>query len=120
MDITHLHLHVRDRARSEAFYGRWFGLERRFGSDELAFLMGERQFLLALMHDPDAAPLPPWFHFGVMLESPAAVRDMLVRMQAAGVPIVAPYYEGPTVVSFRCADPDGYQIELYAAPDRRP
>jgi catechol 2,3-dioxygenase-like lactoylglutathione lyase family enzyme len=38
-------------------------------------------------------------------------------MEAAGVPIVKPLVEGPTVTSFRCADPDGYPIEIYAAPE---
>jgi hypothetical protein len=40
-------------------------------------------------------------------------------MQQAGVPIVKPLYEGPTVASFRCADPHGYPIEIYASPQPR-
>ena len=27
MDISHLHLHTRDRAAAEAFYRRWFTLD---------------------------------------------------------------------------------------------
>jgi len=93
MDISHLHLHVRDRARSRAFYENWFGLAVKFEEDTITFLSGDRDFLLALSDDTDPPPLPPWFHFGVRL-----VRD-LVR--------------GDDFASFRCADPDGYVIESY-------
>jgi catechol 2,3-dioxygenase-like lactoylglutathione lyase family enzyme len=117
MDITHLHLHVRDRARSEAFYARWLGLAHAFGAEGITFMTGERDFLLALMDDPAPAPMPAWFHFGTRVASIARLRELLGEMEAAGVPIVKPLHEGPTVASFRCADPDGYAIEVYAAPD---
>ena len=104
MDISHLHLHVRDRARATEFYRRWFGLAvRREGDD----------FLLALMDDSDPAPAPPWFHLGMRLPSAGAVRDLLARMQAANVPIAKPLYEDAGFASFRCRDADGYAIELY-------
>ena len=117
MDITHLHLHVRDRARSEAFYARWLGLKHAFGADGITFMTGERDFLLALMDDATHAPMPDWFHFGARVPSMTRLRELLDEMQGAGVPIVKPLYEGPTVASFRCADPDGYPIEIYASPE---
>jgi hypothetical protein len=40
---------------------------------------------------------------------------MLAAMEAAGVPIVKPLFESETLVSFRCADPDAYPIEVYWA-----
>lgn len=113
MDIGHLHLHVRDLQRATAFYRRWFDLALLSEEDGIAFLGGTRSFLLALMHDADPAPPPPWFHFGVPLATAAAVRDFLARMEAAAVPIAKPLYEDPTFASFRCRDPDGYAIELY-------
>jgi catechol 2,3-dioxygenase-like lactoylglutathione lyase family enzyme len=113
MDISHLHLHVRDRARSEAFYRRWFGLATTRSGEEITFMSGDRNFLLALMHDAAASPAPPWFHFGVRVESANAVRAMLAAMQEAGVPIVKPLYENDTFASFRCADPDAHAIEVY-------
>ena len=117
MDITHLHLHVRDRARSEAFYARWLGLRNAFGSEGITFMNGERDFLLALMDDPSPGSLPAWFHFGSRVESMDRLRALFADMQAAGVPIVRPLKEGRTYVSFQCADPDGYPIEIYAAPE---
>ena len=113
MDISHLHLHVRDRALAEAFYRRWFGLATKRSDDEITFMTGDRDFLLALMEDPARASMPPWFHFGIRLDSAGDVRDMLGAMQAAGVPIVKPLYEDDTFASFRCADPDAHPIEVY-------
>jgi catechol 2,3-dioxygenase-like lactoylglutathione lyase family enzyme len=115
MDITHLHLHVRDRPRSEAFYRRWFALREVSRGDEITFLQGNREFLFALMDDPARAPMPAWFHFGIRLDKAADVRTMLAAMEAAGVPIVKPLFESETLVSFRCADPDAYPIEIYWA-----
>jgi catechol-2,3-dioxygenase len=113
MDISHLHLHVRDRPRATDFYRHWFGLEVRREDDDITFMSGGRDFLLALMHDDDPAPPPAWFHFGIRLPSAAALHDLLDRMQAAKVPIAKPLYEDATFASFRCRDPDGYAIELY-------
>ena len=113
MDVSHLHLHVRDRARAEAFYRRWFGLATKRSDDEITFMTGDRDFLLALMHDSAPAPVPAWFHFGMRVDSAGGVSDMLAAMQAAGVPIVKPLYADDTFASFRCADPDAHAIEIY-------
>ncbi|HEV3239656.1 MAG TPA: VOC family protein [Casimicrobiaceae bacterium] len=113
MDISHLHLHVRDRGLAETFYRRWFRLETKSADDAITFMTGDKDFLLALMHDPAPEPVPPWFHFGVRVESAQRVRDILAAMQATGVPIVKPLYEDDTFASFRCADPDAHAIEVF-------
>ena len=113
MDLTHLHLHVRDRARSEAFYQRWFGLRIANREDEITFMQGDRDFLFALMDDAAPTPMPPWFHFGIRVDSAQRVRALLEEMSAAQVPIVKPLYDVETFASFRCADPDAYKIEVY-------
>ena len=113
MDISHLHLHVRDRARSRAFYENWFGLAVKFEEDTITFLSGDRDFLLALSDDTDPPPLPPWFHFGVRLDSGDAIESLHRRMQQSGVKIVRDIVRGDDFASFRCADPDGYVIESY-------
>src|SRR5438046_1142966 len=112
MDLSHLHLHVRDRARSATFYSRWFGLRTSIDGDEITFMKGDRDFLFALMADSAPAPMPPWFHFGIELRSPEEVRRMLDEMRAAHIPIVKPLYDDETLTSFRCADPDAYAIEV--------
>ena len=113
MDISHLHLHTRDRAAAEAFYRRWFTLDVVRRGDSISFLRGDRSFLLALMDDPAPPPLPPTFHFGVLLDSGQAVQDLCETMSGAGVPIVKALYSDPGFASFRCADPDGNAIEVY-------
>ena len=113
MDITHLHLHVRDRALSQAFYRRWFGLRATCRDEGITFMQGDRGFLLALAEDATRAPMPSWFHFGVLLDSDQQVKAMLADMQADGVTIVKPLYEDEAFASFRCADPDGHPVEVY-------
>ena len=114
--LQHLHLHVRDRPRAEAFYVDWFGLrvERRAGA--LSFLRDANDFLLVLMDDPAPAPLPDWFHFGFAQPSPDAVAALHDRMAAAGVPIVRPLARSDAITAFRCADADGWTIEVYWLP----
>lgn len=113
MDVTHLHLHVRDRDRSVAFYQRWFGLALKRKGDGITFLEGDRDFLLALADEEQPGTMPPWFHFGIRAHSADRVRALLADLQRADVPIAKPLYEDPGFASFRCADPDGYVIEVY-------
>jgi catechol 2,3-dioxygenase-like lactoylglutathione lyase family enzyme len=116
MDVAHLHLHVRDRSRSLAFYERWFKLRVAINGSDITFLHGDTKFLFALMEDAAPAPMPPWFHFGIRMDSAAQVQEALADMQQAGVPIVKPLYTDPALTSFRCADPDAYTIEVYWSP----
>src|ERR1700694_5641328 len=102
MDISHLHLHVRDRALSAAFHRRWFELATKRSDDEITFMTGDRDFLLALTEDPTRASMPPWFHFGFRLDSAGDVRGMPGAMQAAGVVIVKRLLHEAEIASLRC------------------
>jgi catechol 2,3-dioxygenase-like lactoylglutathione lyase family enzyme len=68
---------------------------------------------LALAPAAEPGRMPDGFHFGFRLESVAAVEALHDRLAAAGVPIVEPLTREPELISFRCADPDGYSIEVY-------
>jgi catechol 2,3-dioxygenase-like lactoylglutathione lyase family enzyme len=113
MNLNHLHLHVRDRTAAEAFYERWFGLVVGRRGECLSFLHDDAGFDLALMDDAAPAPMPPWFHLGFRLGEAAAVRTLHDRMRDSGVAIVKPLYQDDTLASYRCADLDGYAIEVY-------
>lgn len=113
MHLKHLHLHVRDRERSEQFYGDWFEMRLARRGARLSFLSDDAGFDLALMDDPAPPGMPSWFHFGFRLETADAVTSLLDRMTAAQVPVLKPLYRDETLASFRCADPDGYPIEIY-------
>jgi len=54
-----------------------------------------------------------WCHFGFRLNLADEVIGLHNDMARAGVAIVRPLYRDETLVSFRCADPDGYAIEVY-------
>jgi len=113
MDITHLHLNTRDRAQSEAFYREWFGLAIKKKGETITFMEGDCDFLLALMDDRSPGPAPSWFHVGMRMESPDAVHAKHDALVAGGVTITRPMRDEPAIASFRCADPDGYPIEIY-------
>ncbi len=113
MNIAHLHLHVRERDASEKFYQRWLGLRVANHEANLTFMEDAAGFSLALMDDPHPAKLPDWFHFGSRLDSPEAVEAMHESMTRASIPIARAFYRDDTIASFRCADPDGYAIEIY-------
>lgn len=113
MSLQHLHLHVRDRSISELFYESWFGMSVRRRGSEISFMTDENAFLLALMQDPSPTVLPPWFHFGFRLKSGAGVLALHERMVQSGVAIRKPVFQDEALVSYRCADPDGYLIEVY-------
>ena len=114
IDLNHLHLHVRDIPRARRFYETCFGF-RQETVREGGFLIvrNEDGFDLALMEDARPTPLPTWFHFGFRLPSREAVRAMQDRMTVEGVAITRPVEDHGTWMSFRCADPDGYPIEVY-------
>jgi len=113
MDITHLHLNVRDLSQSSAFYQRWFGLEVKRQQGDVWFLCGDQGFLLVLLQDADPAPAPAWAHFGVARANAHEVLTLHQTMLAAGVPIVRAYEQSQTLTSFRAADPNGHVVEVY-------
>ena len=113
MNIEHLHLHVRDRAVAEQFYTTWFDLRIARKGEHLTFLTDEGGFDLALMADEAPSGMPAWFHFGFRLGSAGEVTELHDRMARAGVRIAKPLYADETLVSYRCADPDGHAIEVY-------
>lgn len=113
MNLNHLHLRVRDLDRSLAFYARFFGLNEHVRHGAIAFVTDDARFDLALAPADEVEPLPAWFHFGFRLDDADAVRRLHDEMQAAGVAIVEPLGVHQDLVWFRCADPDGYRIEVY-------
>jgi catechol-2,3-dioxygenase len=113
MNLKHLHIHVRDRQLAEAFYLTWMGMAIARRGNCLTFMTDEVGFDLALMDDQAPGPMPAWFHFGFRLPSAQRVIDLHKQMGESGIKILKPLYEEDSLVSFRCADPDGYAIEIY-------
>jgi len=61
----------------------------------------------------DRDAFPAWFHFGFRPEGKAQVRALHHAALDAGAPILEPLTEEDDFIFFRCADPDGYAIEVY-------
>lgn len=120
MNLRHLHLHVRDREAAETFYTDWLGMKIARRGESLTFLTDDAGFDLALMSDPAPHSMPAWFHFGYRLANADAVCDLHDRMRASGLTIRKGLYQDQYLASFRCADPDGYCIEIYWEAENGP
>jgi len=81
--------------------------------ERITFLTDEDGFELDLMEDDQPGSMPSWFHFGYRLPSPEAVVELHRRMSEFGVAIRRPLAQDHSAALFRCADPDGYAIEIY-------
>jgi catechol 2,3-dioxygenase-like lactoylglutathione lyase family enzyme len=116
--LLHLGLLVRDQRRSMRFYATYFGFEaagaRRY-PDGTVIVGNAQGFDLALHPGDPPEQLPVFVHFGFQLPDADAVRDLLARMEADGVPIQERWDE-PGYVAFKCLNPDGWRVEAYWEP----
>ena len=115
MRLNHIGIPVREEARSVAFYAAYFGFDpataRRY-PDGTVIVRNADGFDLAL-HPGDVPTAGESFlHFGFAAPDPEHVRGLMARMRADGVSIVE-YDDEPTIVSFKCVDPDGWRVEVY-------
>ncbi|MEM9492065.1 MAG: VOC family protein [Myxococcota bacterium] len=113
MQLNHLHLRVRDVAVARRFYSEYFDMREHAQHGDVLFMTDDARCDLALAPAEQVEALPAWFHFGFRLDDPDRVRALYARMSTAGVTIVCELEDEPAQVSFRCADPDGYTIEIY-------
>lgn len=111
--LNHIALTVSDRARSAAFYGRYFGLTDRVHDDlHLLILAGPDGSLLALS-EGDVPPAPPrTTHFGFEASSRRAVEDLRAAFAADGW--TEAEWQAADPVRVQVFDPDGYRVEAYA------
>jgi|SRR5579884_1288098 len=116
-------LQVRNVAASRAFYTEVLGLtiDKRFDTAEaVAFDTNSIPFALTKAKvNLDEAPQPGW---GITLWLDCDnVDELHARLQAAGVSIVTPPYDGPFGRAFVFVDPDGYRVTANENPwDRFP
>lgn len=117
--LRHLHLASRDHAASLQFYATYFGL--RFaatfprGDAPAATILSAPDGFQLYLEGPSPEALPPWFHFGFLVASADACRELHARMQADGVSIARPFVTEP-FASFFFTDPDGHLAQAYFDP----
>jgi catechol 2,3-dioxygenase-like lactoylglutathione lyase family enzyme len=112
MDLNHLQLHVRNLDHAQRFYESYFGFREHMRHADILFLRNTSGFELALRPERKPSSFPEWFHFGFRLASERAVRKLHSRLSAEGVR-VRDVEDYENYVTFRCKDPDGYDIEIY-------
>jgi catechol 2,3-dioxygenase-like lactoylglutathione lyase family enzyme len=113
--LKHLALLVHDVSRARRFYERYFGFDAssEWMGDTL-FIRNDDGFDLALMRGEHPPNPGAFHHFGFVLDTPAEVRVLQSRLAADGVAILE-VVEERALTSFKCADPDGYTVEVYAS-----
>lgn len=108
--LTHLNLDARDLDASYRFYGELLGLPvtRR----ESLLRVEHPSYLLVLnVGEPKVGGT---FHFGFRVAGAGDVDAWIERLRSNSTPIlVEPNHAGSVYVA-RVADPDGYEIEIYA------
>lgn len=116
--LTHIHLVVRDLARSLRFYQDVFGMEERFrDGPKLVFLNTPgSQDLITLNEDPaearHAGVNAGVAHFGFRLAQSADLDAAIRMVEAAGGKLIRRGEHAPGHAFAYVEDPDGYLIEL--------
>jgi len=119
LDVKHLHLASRDHSVSRRFYEAYFGfrfdsLFPRGDQPEATILRSAGGFQIYL-EGANSDRLPGWFHFGLLVESDAACRELHDRMRQDQVPIARPLVSEP-FTNYFCTDPDGHLVQVYFDP----
>ena len=124
-ELGHLVLYVRNLERSRRFYGDLLGWkEITVPGEEIrfpaaAFTSGRTHHELLLIEVGEDAASPPagrrlgLYHFGLKVgDTDDELREAVVRLEEAGVPIVGAT-DHTVTHSLYILDPDGNEIELY-------
>lgn len=119
LGFTHIALKCSDLDRTACFYQRYAAMEvvhsREEAGVKVAWLAdGTRPFCIVFLEDGSLeAPLGPFAHLGVALESRAAVDRMIAKAEAEGVTVKEPFDCPPPVgYGAMLLDPDGHTLEI--------
>ena len=114
---VHVHMQVSDFEKSKEFYARFFGaLPVKDKPGYAKFLPELGPVNLALSPAREAMAAVPVNHMGVQMDSPEEVQAELIRVKAAGLPVIEE--KGVDCChanqdKFWVVDPDGVRWEVY-------
>jgi predicted enzyme related to lactoylglutathione lyase len=106
---------VRDAERSMRFYATYFGFDPATAQtypDGTVIVRNADGFDLALHQTTEVPPDSGFLHFGFAVSGAAEVHRLQTTFAGDDVPVFD-VTEEPDLVSFKCADPDGWRIEVY-------
>lgn len=119
LGFTHVALKCSDLARTASFYKHYGSMEvvhaREENGVKVAWLAdGTRPFCIVFLEDEDVgAPLGPFAHLGVAVESRAAVDRLIAEAKAEGISVDGPFdYPPPVGYGAMLLDPDGHRLEI--------
>jgi catechol 2,3-dioxygenase-like lactoylglutathione lyase family enzyme len=115
--LTHLHLYVRDLARSQRFYEEVFGFKEQMRFPGIVFLGSPGGHDSVALHEAEdmkakAGDNGGYAHFGLFADGEADVEGWAAEVEAAGGRALERGEHAPGVPYLIVADPDGYRIEL--------
>jgi|GEM_PF-2096625 len=117
MKFNWVTLHIRDTARSRAFYGELLGmtLAREFtqpGGRQFTFFRSEDGMQVELIEDADGAVECRGLSLGVAVEN---YDDVLEKARALGIVTSGPTVLGGHLECFFASDPDGVNVQIARA-----
>ncbi len=119
LGMTHVALKCRDLELTAAFYARYAAMRLVHRREEEGVRVGwladgTRPFCIVFLEDEEVgAPLGPFAHLGVAVESRAKVDALIAEAKAEGVTVKGPFdYPPPVGYGAFLLDPDGHTLEI--------
>jgi catechol 2,3-dioxygenase-like lactoylglutathione lyase family enzyme len=117
--IRHIHLLVRDHAKSVAFYQSVFGMEVSFSDGDILFLSspgGRDSLALHVVSSEDelakVGQQGGYEHFGISVKDRSRLDDAIALVIDNGGALVDKGEHAPGIPYAYVSDPDGYVIEI--------
>jgi len=116
MKLNHLDLHVTDLPTTRDFFETFFDFRCTYARSDLAMLVDEAGFELAISNRSKATDVqyPSDFHIGFVVTDVTQVEAVYARIKEAGYAIPFELQKAGPSWAFQCVGPDGIHVEMRA------